>query len=307
MVLQGFNLTEEMKEKIIDGKTIANSRNELLKTYCNQLKEDYCITPTLAIIQVGHNDASNRYVHNKKKKGNEIGIWTKEYMYEEEVETETLLRLICDLNSDETVHGILVQLPLPKHIDETSILNAIRPSKDVDGFHPVNIGKLHMGNKPHGRIPCTANGIIQLIKSTGEEINGKKAVVLGRSNIVGRPVAALLEQENATVTVCHSKTPSTELALAVRSADIVVSAIGKANYITRGIAGMNKVIIDVGINTDENGKLCGDVDFDGILPISKYITPVPGGVGPMTISCLMENVIRCVMNLLEIDQSDLTL
>lgn len=296
---------EQLRDKVIDGSAIVHKRNRKMKDFCDMLLQDYCLKPTLAIIQIGECDASNRYVRNKKKVAGDVGIHYKHFVYDDDTSTESILQLIDDLNRDESIDGILMQLPTPDHIDERAILNAISPLKDVDGFHPTNVGALHAGLKPLGTMPCTAYGVIQLIKSTGEDIAGKKAVVLGRSNIVGRPVAALLEQENATVTVCHSMTPSAELALAVRSADIVVSAIGRANYLKRGLLGTNQTIIDVGINRDEDGHLCGDVFFQDAIVFAKYITPVPGGVGPMTVSCLMENVIRCAMRSEGIDQSEL--
>lgn len=300
-------LRGKLKDKIIDGKTIAHERNEKMTAFCEQVMREYCLQPGLAIIRVGNDYASEKYVNTKNKVGKEIGVDVSVYEYDEDVEETQLLHLIEDLNWSDNIHGILIQLPLPNHLSEERLINAIKPNKDVDGFHPYNVGNLFAGKAVNTSVPCTAKGVIELIKSTGEEIAGKKAVVLGRSNIVGRPVAALLEQENATVTVCHSKTQPAELALAVRSADIVVSAIGKPNYLKRGVLGMNQIIIDVGINRDEEGALCGDVHFVDGLMFAKYITPVPGGVGPMTVSCLMENTIRSMLNICGINQKEFIL
>ena len=295
----GGELTEDkraqFKKRMIDGKGLADYRNDIMQEFCAMLNKDYCLRPCLAVIQVGDDYASSKYVNNKIKACEKIGILGKHVLLADDISQEQLLNLITSLNKSDEVHGIMVQLPLPKGLDEKAILNSIAPEKDVDGFHPLNAGRLYTGDKPIGKLPCTAAGVIELIKSTGEEIAGKKAVVLGRSNIVGRPVAALLEQENATVTVCHSKTQSAELALAVRSADIIVSAIGKPNYLRLGLLGMNQTIIDVGINQDQDGKMCGDVDFKDAIIFARHITPVPGGVGPMTVSMLMENTIRCAM------------
>lgn len=273
--------------QIIDGKKIAQEIKDEIKEQVAQLKaegSEVC----LAVIQVGNNPASTVYVGNKKKACAYTGITSLAYELPEETTEEELLQKIEELNQDKKVNGILVQLPLPKHMDEDKIIEAISPAKDVDGFHPVNVGALSIGKD--GFISCTPYGIIQLLKRSGIEIDGKNCVIIGRSNIVGKPMAQLLLRENGTVTIVHSHTKNLKEFTA--QADIVVAAIGKANYITADYIKEGAVVIDVGINRNENGKLCGDVDFTQVSEKASAITPVPGGVGPMTIAMLMQNCLE---------------
>lgn len=273
--------------QIIDGKKIAQEIKDEIKEQVAQLKaegSEVC----LAVIQVGNNPASTVYVGNKKKACAYTGITSLAYELPEETTEEELLQKIEELNQDKKVNGILVQLPLPKHMDEDKIIEAISPAKDVDGFHPVNVGALSIGKD--GFISCTPYGIIQLLKRSGIEIDGKNCVIIGRSNIVGKPMAQLLLRENGTVTIVHSHTKNLKEITA--QADIVVAAIGKANYITADYIKEGAVVIDVGINRNENGKLCGDVDFAQVSEKASAITPVPGGVGPMTIAMLMQNCLE---------------
>ena len=273
--------------QIIDGKKISQEIKDEIKEQVAQLKaegSEVC----LAVIQVGNNPASTVYVGNKKKACAYTGITSLAYELPEETTEEELLQKIEELNQDKKVNGILVQLPLPKHMDEDKIIEAISPAKDVDGFHPVNVGALSIGKD--GFISCTPYGIIQLLKRSGIEIDGKNCVIIGRSNIVGKPMAQLLLRENGTVTIVHSHTKNLKEITA--QADIVVAAIGKANYITADYIKEGAVVIDVGINRNENGKLCGDVDFAQVSEKASAITPVPGGVGPMTIAMLMHNCLE---------------
>lgn len=273
--------------QIIDGKKISQEIKDEIKEQVAQLKaegSEVC----LAVIQVGNNPASTVYVGNKKKACAYTGITSLAYELPEETTEEELLQKIEELNQDKKVNGILVQLPLPKHMDEDKIIEAISPAKDVDGFHPVNVGALSIGKD--GFISCTPYGIIQLLKRIGTEIDGKNCVIIGRSNIVGKPMAQLLLRENGTVTIVHSHTKNLKEITA--QADIVVAAIGKANYITADYIKEGAVVIDVGINRNENGKLCGDVDFAQVSEKASAITPVPGGVGPMTIAMLMQNCLE---------------
>ena len=275
--------------QIIDGKKISQEIKDEIKEQVAQLKakgSEVC----LAVIQVGNNPASTVYVGNKKKACAYTGITSLAYELPEETTEEELLQKIEELNQDKKVNGILVQLPLPKHMDEDKIIEAISPAKDVDGFHPVNVGALSIGKD--GFISCTPYGIIQLLKRSGTEIDGKNCVIIGRSNIVGKPMAQLLLRENGTVTIVHSHTKNLKEITA--QADIVVAAIGKANYITADYIKEGAVVIDVGINRNENGKLCGDVDFAQVSEKASAITPVPGGVGPMTIAMLMQNCLEAV-------------
>ncbi len=274
------------EEKIIDGKKISLMIKEEIKKDVLKLKEKGII-PTLAVVIVGENPASKVYVRNKKKGCEEVGINSLSYELKEETTEEELLNLVKELNEREDVNGILVQLPLPKHIDENKVILSINPEKDVDCFHPYNVGLVSTGNE--GFLPCTPAGIIELIKRSGFEIAGKNCVVIGRSNIVGKPAAMLLLKENGTVTVCHSKTKN--LSEICKTADIIVVATGKRNTLTPDMIKEGVIIIDVGMNRDENNKLCGDVDFNGCYPLAKAITPVPGGVGPMTIAMLLNNCI----------------
>lgn len=272
---------------IIDGKKISKEIKEEVKEKVSALKEQG-ITVTLAVIQVGNNPASTVYVGNKKKACEFVGIRSLAYEMPEETTEEELLKLVGDLNGREDVDGILVQLPLPGHIDEDTVIKAISPEKDVDGFHPQSVGALSIGQE--GYISCTPAGIIQLLKRSDIVIDGKECVIIGRSNIVGKPMGMLLLRENGTVTICHSHTP--DLKSVTKRADILVVAIGKAKFVTSEYVKEGAVVIDVGMDRDENGKLCGDVDFDDVSKVAGAITPVPGGVGPMTIAMLMENCIR---------------
>ncbi len=274
-------------EKIIDGKKISSDLKEELKKEVSQLKEQG-IPVTLAVIQVGGDPASSVYVGNKKKACEYIGIRSLAYELKEETTEEELLALIEELNQKEDVNGILVQLPLPRHIKEEVIIKAISPKKDVDGFHPENVGYLSTGQK--GFVSCTPAGIIELLKRSGISLSGKECVVIGRSNIVGKPMAALLLREDATVTVCHSKT--VDLQSVAKRADILVVALGKPKFINRDFIKEGAVVVDVGIHRLEDNKLCGDVDFEDVYDLVSAITPVPGGVGPMTIAMLMKNCVE---------------
>ena len=274
---------------IIDGKTISTQIKDELKQKAAELHERG-VEVTLAVIQVGDNPASSVYVRNKKKGCEYIGIGSLSYELPEETTQEELLALIQELNGRKDVNGILVQLPLPSHIDEDTVIKAIDPKKDVDGFHPQSVGALCIGQK--GFVSCTPAGIIQLLKRSGVSIEGKECVVLGRSNIVGKPMSILLLRENATVTIAHSRTKN--LKKVTGRADILIVAIGKPKMITREYVKEGAVVIDVGINRDENNKLCGDVDFEDVEPVCSAITPVPGGVGPMTIAMLLNNCIESV-------------
>lgn len=274
---------------LIDGKKISAEIKEELKVKVADLRAKD-IQVTLAVIQVGQDPASTVYVGNKKKACEYIGIRSLAYELAEETREEELLSLIKTLNDRDDVNGILVQLPLPKHINEDLVIQTIAPNKDVDGFHPASVGALSIGQK--GYLSCTPAGVIQLLKRSGISIEGKECVVLGRSNIVGKPMALLLLRENGTVTICHSKTK--DLAAITKRADILVVAIGKPRFLTKEYVKEGAVVIDVGIHRDENNKLCGDVDFDDVVDHVSAITPVPGGVGPMTIAMLMNNCVESV-------------
>jgi len=275
---------------IIDGKKISGDIKNELKEKVARLKEKN-IDVTLCVIQVGNDPASTVYVKNKKKACEEIGIKSLSYELPEETTQQELIDLIKELNNRPDVNGILVQLPLPKHIDEDTVIETISPQKDVDGFHPQNVGKLSIGQK--GLVSCTPAGIIQLLKRSDIPIEGKECVIVGRSNIVGKPMAMLMLRENATVTVCHSRTKN--LAEVTKRADILIVAMGKPKYITKDYVKEGAVVIDVGIHRNENSKLCGDVDFDDVVDKVSAITPVPGGVGPMTIAMLMNNCVEAAM------------
>ena len=275
--------------QIIDGKVIAGLIKDELKGKVADYKADG-VEITLAVIQVGSDPASSVYVNNKKKACEYIGIKSLAYELGEETTQEELLKIITDLNDRDDVNGILVQLPVPKHIDEDLVINSINPRKDVDGFHPESVGALCIGQP--GFVSCTPAGIIQLLKRSNVEIEGKECVVIGRSNIVGKPMAILLLRENGTVTIAHSRTKN--LKEVAKRADILVAAIGKPKFITKEYVKDGAVIIDVGIHRMENGKLCGDVDFDDVIDTVSAITPVPGGVGPMTIAMLMNNCVESV-------------
>lgn len=271
---------------VIDGKAISAKVKSEVKQETEALKAKG-ISIGLAVVIVGDNPASRVYVNNKKKACAEVGFESFEYALPQETTQEELLALVDKLNKDDTVNGILVQLPLPKQIDEKAVINAIMPEKDVDAFHPVNVGKIMIGD--FAFLPCTPAGVMELIASTGVEISGKECVVIGRSNIVGKPMAMLLLHKNGTVTICHSKTKN--LAEVCSRADILVAAVGRANFVTPDMVKEGAVVIDVGMNRLENGKLCGDVDYAACFEKAGYITPVPGGVGPMTIAMLMKNTL----------------
>lgn len=276
---------------ILDGKAVSAKIRVQLKTEVEQLKQQG-IVPGLAVVIVGDDQASQTYVRNKEKGCEEIGIHSEKYALPAETTQDELLLLVDKLNKKADIDGVLVQLPLPEHIDEKAIIEAISPKKDVDAFHAANVGKIMIGD--YQFLPCTPAGIMELIKETGIKIVGKECVVIGRSNIVGKPMAMLLLHQNGTVTICHSRTKN--LAEVTRRADILVVAVGKANFVTADMVKQGAVVIDVGMNRNENGKLCGDVDFAAVEPKCSYITPVPGGVGPMTISMLLKNTITSAKN-----------
>ena len=275
--------------KIINGKEISLQIKDELKEQVKKYKEEG-VEITLAVVKVGNDPASAVYVRNKENACEYIGINSKKIEMPEETTEEELLKLIDELNNDSAINGILVQLPLPKHIDENKILLAIDPIKDVDGFHPVNVGKMVIGEPSF--LPCTPAGIIEMIKRSDLDIEGKECVVIGRSNIVGKPMSLLMLRENATVTITHSRTK--DLKSVCKRADIVVAAIGKAKFVDKDYIKDGAIVIDVGMDRDEDGKLCGDVDFDSVEPIAGAITPVPGGVGPMTVTMLLVNCLRSV-------------
>ena len=276
-------------EFLIDGKKVSQDIKDELKDTVRKLKDEGTQI-TLAVVLVGEDPASKVYVRNKQNACEYVGINSKTYNLPETTSETDLLELNHDLNNDEKVNGILVQLPLPKHIDEDLVIKTISPLKDVDGFHPENVGKLSIGQP--GFVSCTPAGIIKLLQYYNIEIEGKNCVVIGRSNIVGKPMAMLLLQENGTVTVCHSKTKN--LKGITKQADILVSAIGKTKFLTKDYVKEGAVVIDVGMNQDENNKLCGDADFEALKDHVKAITPVPGGVGPMTIAMLLNNCVKSV-------------
>ncbi|MBQ2798858.1 MAG: bifunctional methylenetetrahydrofolate dehydrogenase/methenyltetrahydrofolate cyclohydrolase FolD [Ruminiclostridium sp.] len=268
---------------IIDGKAVSAKVKEDIRAEI----EREGLEVGLAVIIVGNNQASRVYVNNKKKACEVCGMKSFEYALPEETTEEELLELIDTLNKDSKVNGILCQLPLPRHLNEEKVIEAISPLKDVDAFHAVNVGKIMIGN--YAFLPCTPAGVMELIHSTGTDVSGKECVVIGRSNIVGKPMAMLLLHENATVTICHSRTK--DLAEVCRRADILVSAVGKADFVTADMVKDGAIVIDVGMNRNAENKLCGDVKYDEVAPKCSYITPVPGGVGPMTIAMLMKNTL----------------
>lgn len=275
--------------ELIDGKAISQQIKDEVKEKVAALKEQG-VEVTLAVIQVGNDPASGVYVNNKKKACAYTGMRSESFELPEETTQEELLKLIDELNERKDINGILVQLPLPKHIDENKIIEAISPKKDVDGFHPQSVGALCIGQP--GFVSCTPAGIIQLLKRSGVEIAGKECVIIGRSNIVGKPMSLLMLRENATVTITHSKTKN--LKAICKRADILIVAIGRPKMITAEYVKDGAVVIDVGIHRMENNKLCGDVDFDDVAPVCSKITPVPGGVGPMTIAMLMNNCVESI-------------
>lgn len=278
--------------EIINGKLVSAEVRKSIKEEVEAFKTETGVTPGLAVILVGNDPASAVYVRNKHKGCLEVGMNSFEITMPEETTEETLLKKIDELNCDSNVHGILVQLPLPKHISEDKVINRISPDKDVDAFHPENVGKIMTGK--YSFLPCTPAGIMELLHFYNVDISGKECVVIGRSNIVGKPMALLLLAENGTVTVCHSRTK--DLSEVTRRADILVVAIGRANFVTADMVKEGAVIIDVGINRMPDGKLAGDVDFASVEPISSKITPVPGGVGPMTITMLLKNTLTAAKN-----------
>ncbi len=269
---------------IIDGKAISAKVREEIRLEVENMEKK----PGLAVIIVGEDPASKVYVRNKAKGCEEVGFYSEVHALPESTTEEELLSLISKLNESDKINGILVQLPLPKHLDEKAVINAIRPDKDVDAFHPVNTGKIMIGD--YDFLPCTPAGVMRLLKESGIEVSGKKCVVIGRSNIVGKPQAMLLLQQNGTVTICHSRTK--DLKAECLNADILVVAIGKAKFITGDYIKPGATVIDVGMDRDENGKLCGDVDFESAKEVAGAITPVPGGVGPMTIAMLLTNTLK---------------
>lgn len=273
--------------KIIDGKAISKQVREEIAAEVVQYKERCGTVPGLAVIIVGSDPASQVYVRNKKRACEEVGFYSVGYELPESTTQEELIALIEKLNNDDKIHGILVQLPLPKHLNETEVLLTIKPEKDVDAFHPYNVGKIMIGN--HDLLPCTPAGVMVLLEKSGIDVSGKRCVVIGRSNIVGKPMAMLLLHANGTVTICHSRTRN--LAEICREADILVASIGKPEFVRGDMVKEGAVVVDVGINRLENGKLVGDVCFAEVEPKAAYITPVPGGVGPMTITMLLKNTL----------------
>jgi len=275
-----------MKAQRIDGKAISDQIKEEAALEAQKLQRQG-ITPCLAVVLVGNDPASMVYVNNKKKACEKVGILSRSYELPEDTEEKDLLALVEQLNMDDSVHGVLVQLPLPPQIDEEKVILAVDPKKDVDCFHPLNVGLLHTGQK--GFLPCTPAGVLELIERSGHTIEGKRCVVIGRSHNVGKPTAMLLLQKNGTVTICHSKTK--DLKGICKEADILVSAVGKLHTVTKDMVKEGAVVIGVGMNRNENGKLCGDVDFDEVCEVAGAVSPVPGGVGLMTVAMLMKNCI----------------
>ena len=287
-----------MAPRILDGKQTAKDMRAEMKAEIEKLKAEHNLVPGLAVVLIGEDPASMSYVKGKRKACDAAGIYSRELRFPEDYQEQDLLKLVDELNNDPQIHGILVQLPLPKHIDEKKVLNAIDPDKDVDGFHPINVGKLMIGEE--GFLPCTPHGIQQILLRNGIEIEGKHVVIVGRSNIVGKPVAMILLQKkegaNATVTVCHTRTK--DIAHFTRQADIVIAAAGRPNTVTADMVSEGVVVVDVGVNRIEDAskksgfRLVGDVDYDEVSKKASAITPVPGGVGPMTITLLLYNTIK---------------
>lgn len=274
--------------QIIDGKKVSAEVKEEVRQQMLKLKETHGITPGLAVVIVGDDPASRVYVNNKKKACELVGFKSEEYALPAETTQQELLNLVETLNNKDDINGILVQLPLPKHLDDKAVIAAINPKKDVDAFHAVNVGKIMLGE--YDFLPCTPAGVMEMLHSYNIEVSGKNCVVIGRSNIVGKPMAMLLLHENGTVTICHSRTKN--LAEVTKQADILVAAVGRPKFVTADMVKDGAVVIDVGMDRDENGKLCGDVDFENVKDKCSYITPVPGGVGPMTIATLMKNTLK---------------
>ena len=276
-----------MSFELIDGKLVSNNIRQEIKEKVSSLLSKHSQVPGLAAVLVGDNPASEIYVRNKRKACADVGIYSEEYKLPEDTTQDELLKIIDGLNNNDKINGILVQLPLPNHIDESLILKAVSPQKDVDGFHPVNAGLLFQGEQKF--IACTPHGIIKMLEFYNIDIQGKNAVVLGRSNIVGKPASMLLLQKHATVTICHSRTKNLQDIL--KEADIIVAAIGRAHFVTKDMVKKGAVVIDVGINRLDTCKLAGDVDFENVKDLCSHITPVPGGVGPMTITMLLWNTV----------------
>ena len=273
--------------KIIDGRVVSANVKARIAKQVEAIKAEGKRVPGLAVVIVGDDSASRVYVNNKKKACAEVGFYSEEYALPAETTEQELINLVRTLNEKDDIDGILVQLPLPRHINEKAVIETISPKKDVDAFHVQNVGKIMIGE--YSFLPCTPAGVMELIKSEGIDLNGKECVVIGRSNIVGKPMAMLLLHANATVTVCHSRTR--DLKEVCKRADVLVVAIGKAKFVTADMVKEGAVVIDVGMDRDENGKLCGDVDFESVEKVASFITPVPGGVGPMTIAMLMQNTL----------------
>lgn len=276
---------------ILDGKLTAQKIRKELKNKVEELKANG-IVPKLAVIMIGNDIGSKIYVKNKSKACEEIGIEYEEYLRDEDIAMPELLDLIAELNNRKDVHGILLQSPIPKHLDINLAIKTISPEKDVDGFHPINVGKLVLGQETF--VSCTPFGVIKLLEEYNISLEGKNAVIIGRSNIVGKPLIQCLLNKNATVTVCHSKTKN--LKEITKQADILIVAMGQANFVTIDMVKPGAVVVDVGINRNAEGKVCGDVDFENVEKVASYITPVPGGVGPMTIAMLMNNIVKSAKN-----------
>ena len=274
--------------QIIDGKKVAADTKARVKERTEELKNTYHVTPGLAVVIVGDDPASRVYVNNKKKACEAVGFVSEEYALPAETTQEDLLALVETLNNKPDINGILVQLPLPKHLDDKAVIAAINPQKDVDAFHAVNVGKIMLGE--YDFLPCTPAGVMEMLHSYQIPVEGRECVVIGRSNIVGKPMGMLLLHENGTVTICHSRTKN--LAEVCRRADILVAAVGIPKFVKADMVKEGAVVIDVGMDRDENGKLCGDVDFENVKEKCSFITPVPGGVGPMTIATLMKNTLK---------------
>ena len=274
--------------QIIDGKKVSAEVKANVKKLTDELKETHGITPGLAVVIVGDDPASRVYVNNKKKACEAVGFISEEYALPAETTQEELLSLVDTLNNKESINGILVQLPLPKHLDDKAVIEAISPLKDVDAFHAVNVGKIMLGE--YDFLPCTPAGVMEMLRSYEIPVESRECVVIGRSNIVGKPMSMLLLHENGTVTICHSRTKN--LAEVCKRADILVAAVGIPKFVKADMVKDGAVVIDVGMDRDENGKLCGDVDFENVKDKCSYITPVPGGVGPMTIATLMKNTLK---------------
>ena len=274
--------------QIIDGKKVSANVKERVRLECERLVKEHGVTPGLAVVIVGDDPASRVYVNNKKKACELVGFKSEEYALPAETTQEELLSLVDTLNNKDDINGILVQLPLPKHLDDKSVIERISPKKDVDAFHAVNVGKIMLGE--YDFLPCTPAGVMEMLHQYEIPVEGKQCVVIGRSNIVGKPMGMLLLHENGTVTICHSRTKN--LKEVCQRADILVAAVGRAKFVTADMVKDGAVVIDVGMNRDDNGKLCGDDDFENVKDKRSYITPVPGGVGPMTITTLMKNTIK---------------